>query len=139
MKASILKLNKYLKKAPIDKYSTNGKIFIDTKMEIGRELVLADNKKQSLNRKSESDASNSDWQRMFAHQDKNTSPLTDYHSAGSSAAHFNDTPSTSLVEYSMPEKNFTQGIISTIGLNSAKPLIFTHKNANLLFRTNIGL
>lgn len=109
MKTSIIKLNIYLKKAPIDKVATNGKIFIDKKLEIGRKLVLADTKKLSFNRRSDSDSSNSDWQRMFAHQDKNTSPLSDYHTTGASATNFNDTPSTSLVEYSMPEKNFTQG------------------------------
>lgn len=111
MKSSILKLNKYLKKIPTDKYATNGKIFIDSKLEVGKELVLADTKKQPLNnRKSESDNSNLDWQRMYAHSDKSTSPLSDYHSAGvGSSAHYNDTPSTSLVEYSMPEKNFIQG------------------------------
>lgn len=111
MKSSILKLNKYLKKVNADKYSTNGKIFIDSKLEVGRELVLVDNKKQLIsNRKSDADNSNHDWQRMYSHSDKSTSPLSDYHSAGvGSSAHYNDTPSTSLVEYSMPEKNFIQG------------------------------
>lgn len=111
MKSSILKLNKYLKKIPTDKYATNGKIFIDSKLEVGKELVLADIKKQPLtNRKSESENPNLDWQRMYTHSDKSTSPLSDYHSTGvGSSAHYNDTPSTSLVEYSMPEKNFIQG------------------------------
>lgn len=109
MKSSILKLNKYLKKIPTDKYSTNGKICIDSKLEIGKELVLADNKKQLMaNRRS--DADSSDWPRMYTHSDKSTSPLSDYHSTGvNSSGHYNDTPSTSLVEYSMPEKNFIQG------------------------------
>lgn len=112
MKSSILKLNKYLKKIPTDndhKYSTIGKISIDPKLEIGRELVLAENKKQLItNRKS--DADSSDWPRMYTHSEKSASPLSDYHSTGvSSSAHYNDTPSTSLVEYSMPEKNFIQG------------------------------
>lgn len=112
MKSSILKLNKYLKKVNTDKYSTNGKIFIDSKLEIGKELVLADSKKQLVsNRKSDAENSNLDWPRMYPHSDKSTSPLSDYHSSGvSSSAHYNDTPSTSLVEYSMPEKNFIQGI-----------------------------
>lgn len=110
MKSSILKLNKYLKKVPTDKYSTNGKIFLDSKLEVGKELVLVDNKKQLVtNRKSDADT-NLDWPRMYPHSDKSTSPLSDYHSSGvSSNAHYNDTPSTSLVEYSMPEKNFIQG------------------------------
>lgn len=112
MKSSILKLNKYLKKIPTGKYSTNGKIFIDSKLEIGKELVLVDNKKQPIStRKSDADNSHLDWQRMYTHSEKSTSPLSDYHSTGvSSSAHYNDTPSTSLVEYSMPEKNFIQGI-----------------------------
>lgn len=116
MKSSIIKLNKYLKKAPsIDKHSTkeaiNGKIFIDPKVDIGKELILVDNKKQPLtNRKSDVEAANADWQRMFSHSDKSsTSPMGDYISAGISSTHFSDTPSTSLVEYSMPEKNFIQG------------------------------
>lgn len=111
MKSSILKLNKYLKKVDTDEYSTNGKIFIDSKLEIGRELVLVDSKKQLIsNRKSDADNSNLDWQRMYAHSDQSTSPLSDYHAGGvGSSAHYNDTPSTSLVEYSMPEKNFIQG------------------------------
>lgn len=116
MKSSIIKLNKYLRKAPsAEKYSTkeaiNGKIFIDSKVDIGKELILVDNKKQPLaNRKS--DVENGDWQRMFSHSDKSsTSPMCDYISAGVSSTHFSDTPSTSLVEYSMPEKNFIQGNI----------------------------
>lgn len=109
MKLSIIKLNKYLKKSQSDKYSTNGKIAIDSKLEIGRELILVDNKKQLVSRKSDSDSLNAEWPRMFAHSDKATSQLADYHSAGASSTHFNDTSSTSLVEYSMPEKNFIQG------------------------------
>lgn len=116
MKSSIIKLNKYLRKAPSnDKYSTkeaiNGKIIIDSELDIGKELILVDNKKQPLaNRKSDVDGVNADWQRMFTHSDKSsTSPMSDYISAGVSSTHFSDTPSTSLVEYSMPEKNFIQG------------------------------
>lgn len=116
MKSSIIKLNKYLRKAPTtDKYSTkeaiNGKIFIDSKLKIGEELILVDNKKQPItNRKSDVETGNADWQRMFSHSDKpSTSPMSDYISAGVSSTHFSDTPSTSLVEYSMPEKNFIQG------------------------------
>lgn len=113
MKSSILKLNKYLKKTSTDKYSTNGKIFIDSKLDIGKELVLAnETKKQTIaNRKSDADNTNLDWPRMYTHSDKSASPLNDYHSAGVNlSTHYNDTPSTSLVEYSMPEKNFIQGI-----------------------------
>lgn len=116
MKSSISKLNKYLRKAPsADKYSTkeatNGKIFIDSKIDIGKELILVDSKKQPLtNRKSDAETVNADWQRMFSHSDKSSaSPMSDYISAGVSSTHFSDTPSTSLVEYSMPEKNFIQG------------------------------
>lgn len=113
MKSSILKLNKYLKKTSTDKYSTNGKIFIDSKLDIGKELVLTnDTKKQSIaNRKSDTDNTNLDWPRMYSHSDKSASPLNEYNSAGVNlSTHYNDTPSTSLVEYSMPEKNFIQGI-----------------------------
>lgn len=110
MKSSILKLNKYLKKVPNDKFATNGKIFIDFKLEIGKELILADTKKQPItNRKSDADNANLDWQRMYTHADKSASPMSDYHSGVGANAHYNDTPSTSLVEYSMPEKNFIQG------------------------------
>lgn len=111
MKSSILKLNKYLKKIPTDKYATNGKIFIDSKLEIGKELTLIGHNKQLIStRKSDADNTNLDWQRMYTHSEKSTSPLSDYHSTGVSlSAHYNDTPSTSLVEYSMPEKNFIQG------------------------------
>lgn len=114
MKSSILKLNKYLKKTSTDKYSTNGKIFIDSKLDIGKELVLAnDTKKQGIaNRKSDADNANLDWPRMYTHSDKSASPMTDYHAGGVNlSTHYNDTPSTSLVEYSMPEKNFIQGIL----------------------------
>lgn len=134
MKSSILKLNKYLKKIPTDKYATNGKIFIDSKLEIGKELVLADIKKQPLsNRKSESDNSNMDWQRMYTHSDKSTSPLSDYNSAGvGSSAHYNDTPSTSLVEYSMPEKNFIQGTnINIIFYNQTFVFFVTKLNSRI--------
>lgn len=136
MKSSIIKLNKYLKKTPNDKYSTNGKIFIDSKQEIGKEMILVDNKKQLLsNRKS--DVENTDWQRMFAHPDKSSaSPLSDYHSAGVSSTHFNDTPSTSLVEYSMPEKNFIQGNRTII--NDFEFIEFKKKTKIIsIFRTHI--
>lgn len=119
MKSSLLKLNKYLKKTSTDKYSTNGKIFIDFKLNIGKELILTtDSKKQPVtNRKSDAaDNTNLDWQRMYTHSDRSVSPLNDYHSAGVGlSTHYNDTPSTSLVEYSMPEKNFIQGIVSFLG------------------------
>lgn len=52
-----------------------------------------------------------------------SSPMTDYHSSGS--AHVNDTPSTSLVEYSMPEKNFIQG--KAIPVSSSNFTFFTHR------------
>lgn len=114
-----MKLNKYLSKIPADKYTTNGKISIDTKCEIGQQLVLADKKRTLSARKSDHDSMNSDWQRMYANSDKNglaSSPMIDYHSGGNQ--HVNDTPSTSLVEYSMPEKNFIQGNLNRLNSNS---------------------
>lgn len=136
MKSSILKLNKYLKKTSTDQYSTNGKIFIDSKFDIGKELALAtDSKKQPLgNRKSDADNTNLDWPRMYTHSDKSASPLNDYHSAGAGlSTHYNDTPSTSLAEYSVPEKNFIQGnllffkIISSIKYLVIRPF-YLHKS-----------
>lgn len=106
MKSSILKLSKNLKKNQM-KSSANGKIAIDFRLEVGRELVLIDSKRQQLNRSSESDPVNSEWPRLFTHAEKPSS--TDYHSASASNTHFIETPTTSLVEYSLPEKNFIQG------------------------------
>lgn len=124
MKASILKLNKYLKKTTTDKYSTNGKIFIDSKLDIGKELVLANDAKKQLiaNRKSDADNSNLDWPRMYAHSDnKSAMPMNDYHATGVNlSTHYNDTPSTSLVEYSMPEKNFIQGNFHSLSSKKIK-------------------
>lgn len=114
LKPYLLKLNKYLSKTPTDKYANNGRICIDNKMEVGQELALVEKKRFSSSRKSDNDAINSEWQRMFGNPDKTSTapstPMSDYHGAGGMAGgHVNDTPSTSLVEYSMPEKNFIQG------------------------------
>lgn len=110
LKSYLLKLNKYLNKTPTDKYANSGRIFIDNKLEVGLELALVEKKRLSNSRKSDNDAMNSEWQRMFSNQEKTSTapstPMSDYHGAG---GHVNDTPSTSLVEYSMPEKNFIQG------------------------------
>lgn len=57
-------------------------------------------------RKSDTDSLNSDWHHMYANMDPTLSPTTP---AGISGAHIQDTPSSSLVEYSMPEKNSVQG------------------------------
>lgn len=113
LKAHLLKLNKYLQKSAADKLPSNGRIFIDNTPEIMKELSLIEANKRLLGtRKSENDAQNVEWQRTYVNQEKSSSPstpLTDYHSSGISSANVNDTPSTSLVEYSMPEKNFIQG------------------------------
>lgn len=114
LKSYLVKLNKYLSKTPTDKYSNNGRIFIDNKLEVGQQLALVEKKRSSTSRKSDNDAMNSEWQRMFSNQEKTTTapstPMSDYHGAsGMAGGHVNDTPSTSLVEYSMPEKNFIQG------------------------------
>lgn len=114
LKPYLLKLNKYLSKVPADKYASNGKIYIDNKLEIGQELPLAEKKRMSSSRKSDNDALNAEWQRMFANQEKTgtapSTPLNDFHGGGTMAGgHVHDTPSSSLVEYSMPEKNFIQG------------------------------
>lgn len=119
LKSYLLKLNKYLSKTPTDKYSSNGRISIDNKLEVGQQLALVEKKRSSTSRKSDNDAMNSEWQRMFSNQEKTTTapstPMSDYHGAGGMAGgHVNDTPSTSLAEYSMPEKNFIQGT-SVIG------------------------
>lgn len=105
-----MKLNKYLGKNASDKTPPNGRISIDNFVEVINEIPLSENKRPTNARKSENDTINSDWQRMFVTNQEKTSssssPMTDYHSSGS--GHVNDTPSTSLVEYSMPEKNFIQ-------------------------------
>lgn len=38
-----------------------------------------------------------------------SSPMADYKAAGMAGGHIQDTPSSSLVDYSMPEKNSVQG------------------------------
>lgn len=117
LKSYLLKLNKYLSKTPTDKYSNNGRISIDNKLEVGQQLALVEKKRTSNSRKSDNDAMNSEWQRMFSNQEKTatapSTPMSDYHGAGGMASgHVNDTPSTSLAEYSMPEKNFIQGTLA---------------------------
>lgn len=124
LKSYLLKLNKYLSKMPADKYANNGRIFIDNKLEIGQELALVEKKRLSNSRKSDNDAMNSEWQRMFSNQEKTSTapstPMSDYHGAGGMVgAHVNDTPSTSLAEYSMPEKNFIQGNLRLHCLSNA--------------------
>lgn len=116
LKSYLLKLHKYMIKTPTDKYANNGRIFIDHKLEVGQELPLVERKRLSSSRKSDNDAMNSEWQRMFSNPEKNatapSTPMSDYHGAGGmGGVHVNDTPSTSLAEYSMPEKNFIQGKI----------------------------
>lgn len=110
MRSYLLKLNKYIGKNSSDKSPPNGRISIDNYTEIINEVPLLENKRPLNARKLENDTTNSDWQRMFVTNQEKTSssssPMTDYHSSGST--HVNDTPSTSLVEYSMPEKNFIQ-------------------------------
>lgn len=108
MKSSIMKLNKNLKKSQ-NKSSTNGKIAIDSTLEVGQELILVDSKRHMANRSTDTDSMNSEWPRLFAHTEKPSS--SDYHSAATSNPHFTETPTTSLVEYSIPEKNFIQGKI----------------------------
>lgn len=64
-------------------------------------------------RKSETDSMNSDWHHMYTNLDSATSPSTpmsDFKAAIIAGAHIQDTPSSSLVEYSMPEKNSIQGL-----------------------------
>lgn len=46
---------------------------------------------------------------MFDKSGLPPSPMVDFHPSGVTSAHVPDTPSSSLVEYSMPEKNFVQG------------------------------
>lgn len=107
----MLKLNKYIGKNSVEKTLPNGRISIENNSDVVNEVPLAERTRTLSSRKTDNDASNSEWQRMFATNPEKTSssssPMTDYHSSGS--AHVNDTPSTSLVEYSMPEKNFIQG------------------------------
>lgn len=109
MKSSIVKLNKNLKKSQADS-TISGKIAIDSTLEIGRELTLIDSKRQLPNRMGDTDATNAEWPRLFAHGDK--SAAGDYHGTGASNPHFTETPTTSLVEYSLPEKNFIQGMVA---------------------------
>lgn len=106
LKSYLIKLNKYIGKNSADKIPPNGRISVDNHSEIVNEILLAESKRLLTGRKSENDSSNSDWQRMFVTNQDKTSPMNDYHN--SCNPHANDTPSTSLVEYSMPEKNFIQ-------------------------------
>lgn len=101
-----MKLNKNLKKTQ-NKSSSSGRIAIDSTLEVGRELVLVDSKRHMVNRISESDLMGSDWPKLFGQSEKPSS--SDYHAPSTSNPHFTETPTTSLVEFSLPEKNFTQG------------------------------
>lgn len=134
LKPYILKLNKYLSKSTANKYALTGKTGIDSKSGVCQEYVMLDkilqlnsrlvinnffafkkkiftNEKHinSRHRKSECDSLNSDWQHMFDKAGLPPSPMVDFHPSSGASAHVQDTPSSSLVEYSMPEKNFVQG------------------------------
>lgn len=107
MRSSIMKLSSNLKKSQNDS-SASGKIAIDSTLEVGRELLLIDNKRNMLSRISETDSFNNDWPRRFTQTDKTQS--SDNHATATSNQTY-ETPTTSLADYSIPEKNFIQGEI----------------------------
>lgn len=118
MKNHLTKLNKY--KSIIPKNLPDGRIILDEKPELCNELTLAENfNKTEINsgkkqRKSESDmAMNLEWQHMFA--DMHITPPSPSNDSGTTTSspqsgnnQIQPTPSSSLVEYSMPERNFMQ-------------------------------
>lgn len=119
MKSHLIKLNKY--KMAASKSMLDGRIVLEKRHNICHEeplndktgkLELTNTRKQ---RKSETDtAMNLEWQHMFAdaHQITPPSPSNESGTSASSppstSIQIQPTPSSSLAEYSMPERNFLQ-------------------------------
>lgn len=121
MKSYLSKLNKY--KSVEVKRECDGKIQCDGRPDICHEYVMTDKNRSpdSRSRSNKSDeTSSSDWHHMYTLDQQSamtSSPSGESGGAGggsttvggsavSSTTHI---PSSSLVEYSMPEKSFVQG------------------------------
>lgn len=129
MKSYLLKLNKY--KSVEVKRECDGKILLDRRPDICHEYVMIDknHSPDSRSRSNKSDeTSNSDWHHMYTLDQQSamtSSPSGESGNgggtgggngggsttgcAGSAVSSTTHIPSSSLVEYSMPEKSFVQG------------------------------
>ena len=122
MKFQLIKINKY--KLLENRTISDGILILDKKLKYYHELSLLDiNYKTDLNnlrrqRKNESDSTvNSDWHHMFSAIEVHPPPSPSNDSTNSqntanspsSSGQLPPASSSSLVEYSMPERTFVQG------------------------------
>lgn len=147
MSAHLIKLNRYKSGEANRSQITDGKICLDMKPLYGKELILGDRLKSlSLNnmkrRKNNSETQNSEWQHMFGNMEAQSPSPSSPIDTGSHlnvnlavSPHIQPTPTSSLAEYSMPERSFMQERSSECRLEF-ESLATTLKNRYSTYATN---